>query len=353
MDSGRIIRFCLVGLPVGLVLITASSIFVTEWIQPRRESAADPRQQQYAAMMRKPVSREDLETYVRILSQDIGERHLGKMENLKAAAYFIESSLGPSNMGYQVQRQKYQVEGHEVWNLEVTVPGSGKENGLIVIGAHYDTVPGSPGADDNASGVAALLSLANAFIGTENEMTLKFVAFVNEEMPWAKTENMGSLVYAKALKKRGEKVKGMISLDSLGVYSDKANSQRYPDASETKPDAPETKAPSTGNFLMIIGNQDSAELVKSAAKAMQGSTSLPVLEVIAKDGDLHSERSDHWAFWQTDYPALLLTDTGPFRYQEYHKAGDVMDRLNMERLEEAVKGIQATIESLAGSRREN
>ena len=206
MDSGKIIRFCLIGLPVGLVLIPAMAIFYTEWLKPGQASRSDVHAQQYATMMRKPVSRKDLEHYVRVLAEDIGERHTGKMENLRAAAYFIESSLGESNMGYRVQRQIYTVGVQEVWNLEVTVPGIGKSDEVVVIGAHYDTVPGSPGADDNASGVGTLLCLANAFIGSENTVALKFVAFVNEEMPWAKTNEMGSMVYANALKERGEKV---------------------------------------------------------------------------------------------------------------------------------------------------
>jgi len=340
MDSGKVIRFCLVGLPIGLVVIPALSIIYTEWFRPMQDARPSAREQQFATMMRKPVSREDLENYVRVLSEDIGERHTDKMESLKAAAYYIQSSLGESNMGYRVNRYKYEAGENEVWNIEVTVPGTGKDGGVVVIGAHYDTVAGSPGADDNASGVSALLCLANAFVGTENEMTLKFVAFVNEEMPWSKTEQMGSLVYAKSLKARGDKVVGMISLDSLAYFTDEPNSQRHPKG--TREDAP-----SVGNFLALVGNEASANLVSSAKTAFQKNSTLPIESVVAKSGDPQSERSDHWAFWQTGYPGLMITDTGPFRYSEYHQAGDMPSQLDFDRLESAVKGIEGIIKAWA------
>jgi len=340
MDAGKIIRFCLVGFPVGLVLIPAVSITYTEWFKPYQASRPDVREQQYAAMMRKPVNRQDLERYVRVLAEDIGERHTGKMENLRAAAYFIESSLGESNMGYVVQRQKYTAEEHEVWNLEVNVPGIGRSDDVVVIGAHYDTVPGSPGADDNSSGVSALLCLANAFVGSENAVSLKFVAFVNEEAPWSKTDNMGSLVYAKALKERGQNVVGMISLDSLGYFTDEPDSQRHPEG--TREDAP-----SVGNFLVLVGNEASEKIVKSAKLAFQKNSPLPIEAVVAVSGEPHAERSDHWAFWQTGYPGLMITDTGPFRYSGYHQAGDTVSQIDFDRLESAVKGIKGIIEAWA------
>ncbi len=340
MDPGKIIRFCLVGLPVGLVLIPAVSIVYTEWFKPYQDSLPTVREQQFATMMRKPVSHKALEEYVNVLAEDIGERHMGKMENLEAAAYFIESSLGKSNMGYRVNRQKFESEGNQVWNLEVTVPGTGNSGGVVVVGAHYDTVPGSPGADDNASGVSALMCLANALIGSKNEMTIKFVAFVNEERPWAETENMGSLVYAKALKLRGEKVVAMISLDSLAYFSDEPDSQTHPEG--TREDAP-----SVADFLVLVGNQASAEQVRSAKTAFQKSSALPVEAVVASAGDLHAARSDHWAFWQTGYPGLMITDTGPFRYKGYHQADDKTSRLDFERLESAVKGIEGIIRAWA------
>lgn len=340
MDSGKIIRFCLVGLPVGLVVIPALSIIYTEWLKPYQASRPSAREQQFANMMRKPVSREDLETYVGVLAGDIGERHTGKMESLRAAAYYIESSLGESNMGYRVNRQKYEAGENGVWNLEVTVPGTGNSGGVVVIGAHYDTVPGSPGADDNASGVAALLSLANVFIGSENELTLKFVAFVNEEAPWSKTEQMGSLVYAKKLKERGENVVAMISLDSLAYFTDESDSQNHPEG--TREDAP-----SVGNFLVLVGNKPSAAQVASAQVAFQSGSSLPIEALVAENGDPQSERSDHWAFWQAGYPGLMITDTGPFRYSEYHQAGDTESQLDFDRLESAVKGIEAIIKAWA------
>lgn len=338
MDPGKIIRFCLVGLPAGLVLITASSFLYTEWFRTEGDAGPDVREQEFTSMMRKAVNREDLEHYVRILADDIGERHTGKIENLRAAAYFIESSLEESNMGYHVRRQTYAAGDQEVWNLEVTVQGTGGNDEVVVVGAHYDTVPGSPGADDNASGVAALLCLANAFIGRENAVTLKFVAFVNEESPWARTDEMGSLVYAKALKSRGVNVVGMLSLDSLAYFSEEADSQKHP--AGTREDAP-----SVGDFLVLVGNEQSAELVNSAKAAFQRKSQLPIESKVAGDGDVHADRSDHWAFWKTGYRGVMITDTGPFRYSEYHQAGDKVKQIDFERLEQAVAGIEGIIEA--------
>lgn len=343
MDPGKIIRFCLVGLPAGLVLITAASFLYTEWFKPQQASLLGIKVQQYASMMRKPVNKDDLEQYVRVLSEDIGERHTDKIENLHAAAYYIESSLSESNMGYRVQRQKYSVDGQDVWNLEVTVPGTGESDAVVVIGAHYDTVPGSPGADDNASGVAALLCLANAFIGTENAVTLKFVAFVNEEIPWSKTDDMGSLIYAKALKEKGKSVVAMISLDSLGYFSDEADSQRYPEGARED-------APKVGNFLLLIGNQGSSEILHSSKRAFQRKSGLPLEVAAAEPGDVHADRSDHWAFWQVGYPGMMITDTGPFRYSEYHQAGDSASQIDFNRLEAATKGVQGIIEAWAAGK---
>lgn len=338
MDPGKVIRFCLVGLPTGLVLITAASFLYTEWFRPNQDLLPDAHEQQYSSMMRKPVSQEDLKHYVGVLANDIGERHTGKIENLTAAAYFIESSLGASNMGYRVQRQKYSAGGEEVWNLEVTVQGRGEAKDVLVIGAHYDTVPASPGADDNASGVAALLCLANVFIGRELPVTLKFVAFVNEESPWARSDEMGSLVYAKALKERGVNVVGMISLDSLAYFSDEPASQKHPPGSDKD-------APQVGNFLVLVGNEKSAGLVALAKSGFRTKSRLPIESKVAKPGDIHADRSDHWAFWEMDYPALMITDTGPFRYSEYHQAGDKVEQIDFERLLEATKGIEGIIEA--------
>ncbi|MCF6313444.1 MAG: M28 family peptidase [Verrucomicrobiales bacterium] len=340
MDAGKVIRFCLVGLPAGLILITAASFIYTEWFMPRQAKRPDARERQFAQMMRKEVNRKDLESYVRVLAEDIGERHTGELESLQAAAFFIESSLGASNMGYRVQRQKYTAGEQEVWNLEVTVPGNGKSEEVVVIGAHYDTVAGSPGADDNASGVAALLSLANAFIGTENGRTLKFVAFVNEESPWARSDEMGSLVYAKALKSKGVKVVAMISLDSLGYFSDEPDSQKHPEGSPLA-------AKKVANFLLAVGNEASAFLVNGAKAPFQAKSDITLQTLVAKEGDLHAGRSDHWSFWQQGYPAAMITDSGPFRYAEYHQAGDQMEQIDFDRLEEAVKGIEGIVKNLA------
>ncbi|MEW6208097.1 MAG: M28 family peptidase, partial [Acidobacteriota bacterium] len=143
--------------------------------------------------------RDNLKTHVEMLAGKIGERNLHRYESLKASKKYIRSGL--ASLGYQVAEQTYWVEGREVKNLEVELRGAKDE--IILVGAHYDSVPGSPGANDNATGAAALLELARLFKDETPAKTIRFVAFVNEEPPYFQTQEMGSLVYARRSKQRG------------------------------------------------------------------------------------------------------------------------------------------------------
>lgn len=344
MDQGKVIRFCLVGLPVGLLLIGAGSVFVThlaDGTDPEVEKARLKREQA-ASIMRKPIDPADLERYVKVLAGDIGERHLGAPKSLRAAAFWIESTLGPSNMGYTVERERFEVDGEEVWNVVAELSGGDKAGEIVVIGAHYDTVPGSPGANDNGTGVAALLSLANSFSGEKPARTLRFVAFVNEEPPYFQTDRMGSVVHAKRLAQQGARVAAMISLETMGYYSESPGSQQAP------PGVPPGQFPETGNFIALVGNPESKGLVDAAEAAFRqaGGKVVPVAAVLPETIE-GVGWSDHWSFWRAGYPALMATDTAPFRYGHYHLPTDTPDRVDYERLADVAKGLRAVIESLA------
>ena len=166
----------------------------------------------------------NLRRHVVALAQEIGERHLWCPQALNAAADYIERMLGQA--GYRVYRQVYEARGVACANLEVERQGSDHAGETLVLGAHYDTVRGSPGADDNASGVAALIEIARMLAERTVRASVRCVAFVNEEWPFYGSRAMGSMVYARAARARGADIRLMISLEMLGCYSSRARSQQ-------------------------------------------------------------------------------------------------------------------------------
>ena len=170
------------------------------------------------------VLRAELTADVRKLGGEIGERNMARHPELMAAARYIESQLAAA--GWKMQRDEYEVQGKGCYNIETELGGTSPE--IVLIGAHYDSVFGSPGANDNGSGVAALLALARRFAGTRNSRTLRFVAFVNEEPGYFQTAQMGSFVYAARCRQRGDRISAMISLETIGYFSNEPGSQSYP-----------------------------------------------------------------------------------------------------------------------------
>ncbi|HVF72221.1 MAG TPA: M28 family peptidase [Chthoniobacterales bacterium] len=274
---------------------------------------------------------------VQKLAGEIGERNLPRYAELEAAAQFIEASF--TQMGLPARRYSYEIGGRACHNLEVEIPGARPE--IVLIGAHYDSVFGSPGANDNASGVAALLALARRFAGKTSGQTLRFVAFANEEPPYFQSEQMGSLVYAKACKARGDRISAMISLETIGYFSDAAGSQVYP--------APGLGLfyPTTGNFIGFVGNVPSRGLVRKVIKMFRETGKLPAQGAALPAVIPGIGWSDQWSFWQCGYPAIMVTDTAPFRYPHYHSRADTPDKLDYDRFALVVSGMQSVIEQLA------
>lgn len=278
-----------------------------------------------------------LEAHVARLATDIGPRHVYLYEDLQAAADYIEAEL--QFAGYKVTRQGFQVEGRLCDNLIVEIKGVQDEGDIIVVGAHYDSVPECPAANDNGTGVAALLALADAFANRKLDKTLRFVAFVNEEPPWFQTENMGSLVYAKSCRQNGDNIVGMISLETMGYYSDEKNSQQYPWPFSLF-------YPSTGNFIGFVGNTKSSKFVKRVVGLFREKCEFPS-EGAALPGSITGIGwSDHWSFWQAGYPGLMVTDTAPFRYPYYHTAEDTPEKLQYDRFAQVVRGMEAVLAEL-------
>jgi hypothetical protein len=181
-----------------------------------------------------------------VLAGTIGERNMWRLAALQRAAAYITERL--ESAGFTPAVQEYPVEGARVQNIEAALAGSTDTAPSVIIGAHYDTVIGCPGANDNATGVAAMLELARRFAGQPHRRTVRFVAFVNEEPPFFQTAAMGSLVYAKEAKRRGDRIAAMLSLETIGYYSDRPNSQQYPVAPLA------LFYPNTGNFIAFVSN---------------------------------------------------------------------------------------------------
>lgn len=261
---------------------------------------------------------------VETLAGAIGERNVTKPRAYAEAAQFIEDSL-PS-----ASRQTFE----DGVNIEYEVRGAGE---IVVIGAHYDSVIGSPGADDNATGVAALIELATRFGRLKPARTLRFVAFANEEPPHFGTPSMGSYRYAQRCRDRHETVVAMISLETIGYFSDAPKSQTYPALLQLL-------YPPTGNFIAFVSNLKSRGLLHRCLRSFK---EFPVEHGALPEFIDGVGWSDQWAFWQFGYPALMVTDTALFRNPHYHTSQDKPETIDYQRLAKVVDGLEGVINDLA------
>lgn len=284
--------------------------------------------------------RDALKVGVTHLAGTIGERSLSRPSAQTVAADWIEEGFRAA--GLDVSRQWFDVGGTRFCNVEAVRRGEELATEVVVVGAHYDSVHGSPGANDNASGVAALMQLAGLKdIGGRREV--RFVAFTNEEPPFFQTDGMGSLVYARRCLERGERIAGMIALETIGFYSDEKGSQQYPPPLGML-------YPDTANFIGFVGNGMSRDLVRSSVGEFRRTTKFPSEGACAPECIPGIGWSDHWAFWQCRYPALMITDTAPFRYPHYHRSSDTPDKLDYDRMTRVVLGIGRVVAAMAEGR---
>jgi len=241
--------------------------------------------------------------------------------DLERPARYIEQQLGAS------RPQPFQSGGRWVRNIETGT-------GTVVIGAHYDTVPGSPGADDNASGIAVLIELARM------GLPARFVAFANEEMPYFQSEEMGSHAWAARARRTGERIDAMLSLEMLGYYRNVPGSQGYPPPLGWF-------YPDRANFVAFVGDLGSRALVRRAIAAFRAYGRFPSEGVAAPAGIPGVTWSDHWSFRRHGYPAIMVTDTAFYRYAHYHLPSDTPEKLDYERLARVTLGLASVIRELA------
>lgn len=285
---------------------------------------------------------QELHSHVQMLAGQIGERNVFHHDRLVMAADYIRATL--AGAGYEVRLQPYEVAGKICENIEAEVRGENRPDDIIVIGAHYDSVQGSPGANDNASGVAATLALARAFAEATPARTLRFVSFANEEPPLFQTEHMGSRVYAMRSRERGENIVLMLSLETIGYYSDEPGSQHllFP---------LNLIYPSTGNFIAFVSNVENGSLVRQLVGSFRQQARFPSEGGALWDLIPGVGWSDHWAFWKEGYPAVMVTDTAPFRYPAYHSPADRPELVQYERMARVVSGLRAVIVEMANAPR--
>ena len=283
---------------------------------------------------------EVLRHHVRTLSEQIGSRSIETYGGLTEAAYYIQKQFEES--GYKVRLQEYHPGGfaRPVANLEVELLGTPNPDRVFVIGAHYDSIgTDCPGADDNASGVAALIVLASRLRVFRPSVSIRFVAFVNEEPPFFKSADMGSFVYAAAAKKKREKILGFLSLETIGYFTEQPKSQKYPFPFSLF-------YPSRGNFIGFVGNLGSARLVRKLIKQFRKHSTIPSQGLAAPSFIPGIDWSDQWSFWQHGYQGVMVTDTAPFRNPHYHHPSDTWDTLDYPNFARVVLGLEATIKGI-------
>jgi Zn-dependent M28 family amino/carboxypeptidase len=290
-----------------------------------------------------PESTLDIENHLKktvsVLSGEIGSRGYNQTAALDKSADYIISELEES--GYTVSLQSYAFKEQSYRNISVEVRGHSLPDEILIIGAHYDTVTGTPGADDNASGIAGLLELARLIRNRSFKKSVRLVFFTLEEPPVFRSNKMGSYVYAQELKRKGEKIIGMICLEMIGYFTDKTDSQIYP--------LPFFRwfYPDRGNFIALVSNLRSKHFLNRVKTAFQKGTDLPVESLAALSLVPGIDFSDHRSFWHFGYNALMVTDTAFYRNPNYHGSGDVPETLDYERMARVVYGLKSVTDTLA------
>lgn len=277
------------------------------------------------------MQEENLRRHIQVLANDVGERNYFQYQNLEKAAQYIKKEL--VSYGYLLEEQVYLIEDKPYHNIIITKQGINRKDKVIIVCSHYDSVWGSPGADDNASGVAGLIELARLVFKDNLNKTVKFIAAVNEEPPWFMTQNMGSFRYAKEAAKNKENIEAVLCLESIGFYSVKKGSQGYPLFLSPF-------YPNEGNFIGVVSNFNSSDLLKRIIKEFRKVSSFPVEYLIGPIFFAPAiSFSDHWSFWKFGYKAVMITDTAFYRNPYYHTQDDTPDKLDYQSISKVTEAL--------------
>jgi Zn-dependent M28 family amino/carboxypeptidase len=281
-----------------------------------------------------------LRAHVVVLATDIGERNLSHYGGLERARVYVAAEL--AGAGWDVSDLPYDFAGTTFHNVEATLPARAEEPS-IVVGAHYDSVDGAPGANDNASGVAALVELARLLRARPTRTPIRLVAFANEEPPYFNGgAGMGSVEYVRALGDARRRVRAMLSLETMGYYSDAPGSQRYPPGVGWF-------YPDRGNFIAFVANPGSRGFLRDLVRSFRAVATIPSEGAALPAAVPGVAWSDHRSFWNAGIPAVMVTDTAPFRDPAYHRASDTPERLDYGRLARVVEALAHAVVELAAA----
>ena len=289
------------------------------------------------------VVRNSLEGHVNRLASEIGMRNTAHPEALEQAARYIENQF--SRAGLEVRSQEFHAaDGTRARNIEAVIQGQHQSADGLIVGAHYDSVD-CPGANDNASAVAALLEIAKATVKRGMpRRTVRFVAFANEEPPYFASDAMGSWVYARELVRDSKKVLGMICLEDIGYYSTQPGSQSIPHPVSV------LYHNNIGNFVAVCGNPESKDLVAKVVTALRNHCHFPS-EGLAAPTELITDitLSDNQSFWRAGFKAVMVTDTVYLRYPHYHQSSDTADKLTYPAFARVTYGLCDVVWTLINS----
>lgn len=292
------------------------------------EASLEPRLGQMADSLRADVA---------YLSQTIGPRNPVHYASLSAARSWIKAKW--ETQGYEVRSQTFDVDGKECANLEIEIPGQRRPTEIVIVSAQYDTWTESPGANNNASGMAVLLKLSEMLIGQRLDRTLRLVAFVTQEPPYDNTESMGSLRYAQRSKERGEDIRVMLAMDAIGIYKQAPHTQKLPFPFSLF-------YPDKGNFLAFIGDLASRSYVVEATRGFKKGSSFPIAGGSVPRWVKGAAWSDHKSFWTHGYAAIQITDTGAFRSSSHTTSEDTIEKINFSALARITVGMYSSLVEL-------
>ncbi|MCB1215096.1 MAG: M28 family peptidase, partial [Deltaproteobacteria bacterium] len=257
--------------------------------------------------------------------------------NLDQVAHYIEKELKPYTNNLQIQ--SYTAQDKTFKNIIAHFKGNSSQAKLYVIGAHYDAYQGLPGADDNASGIAGLIELARILSESPIQDSVELVAYASEEPPYFRSEDMGSFRHAQKLKNQQKEIELMVSLEMIGYFSDQDGSQDYPLAFL------KYFYPKQGNFIALVSNFKNMGALRKFKTKFKKHSEIPVYSLNAFSLVPGIDFSDHYSYWQEDYPALMLTDTAFYRNKAYHTGQDTPDRLDYERMAKVIDGLYYALQS--------
>ena len=321
----------------GLLLVFAALIAATAWyvlgVPGKSFKGPEPPPTAAEEDLGKRLERHVVE----IASKPHNVAHYAELEQ---AATYLAAVL--KSYGYEPLFQTYDTDGKAVRNIEIVLEpeSAGPETTSLIVGAHYDSAGIAPGANDNGTGAAAVLELARLLKDLKpKDKRLRLVLFVNEEPPYDRTPYMGSWRYAQMLKERGERVAGMMALETLGCFSDAPGSQTYPPPFGLF-------FPDKANFIAFVALPGSRDFLHEVLGSFRRHTELPTVGGTAPDQLDGVGWSDHWSFAKHGYPGIMITDTALFRYRHYHKATDTPEKVDYAKLARITLGLEQTLREL-------